>query len=212
MIAHSDESFAPIWRKNPVAFNRKFAGYFNPSLPPYDALLNEYEEGLTVETLDRFFAQLRETLVPLLAKVAAAEPIDDSFLHYTYPLEQQRQLSDYIMSVLGIYRCHCGIAESEHPFTTGFNNMDVRITTHYHEQDVASSRLGCLQDSHWSGGSIGYPSYALGAPTALRCWQLWKPRSELHLGRCGQGGPLKVRTGSTPTSTAMPPSTVPRPV
>ena len=60
-------------------------------------------------------------------------------LHYTYPLEQQRQLSDYIMSVLGIDRSHCGIAESEHPFTTGFNNKDVRITTHYHEQDVASS-------------------------------------------------------------------------
>ena len=74
------ESFAPYLEKI-VAFNRKFAGYFNPSLPPYDALLNEYEEGLTVETLDRFFAQLRETLVPMLAKVDAAEPIDESFLH-----------------------------------------------------------------------------------------------------------------------------------
>ena len=140
------ESFAPYLEKI-VAFNRKFAGYFNPSLPPYDALLNEYEEGLTVDTLDRFFAQLRETLVPLLAKVAAAEPIDDSFLHYTYPLEQQRQLSDYIMSVLGIDRSHCGIAESEHPFTTGFNNKDVRITTHYHEQDVASSLYSVIHES-----------------------------------------------------------------
>ena len=30
--------------------------------------------------------------------------------------------------------------------------------------DVPNDRLGCLQDSHWSGGSIGYfPSYALGS-------------------------------------------------
>lgn len=47
--------FAPYLEKI-VGFNQKFAGYYNPSLPPYDALLNEYEEGLTVETLDRFFA------------------------------------------------------------------------------------------------------------------------------------------------------------
>ena len=30
--------------------------------------------------------------------------------------------------------------------------------------DVPNDRMGCLQDSHWSGGSIGYfPSYALGS-------------------------------------------------
>ena len=30
--------------------------------------------------------------------------------------------------------------------------------------DVPSDTLGCLQDSHWSGGAIGYfPSYALGS-------------------------------------------------
>jgi carboxypeptidase Taq len=30
--------------------------------------------------------------------------------------------------------------------------------------DVPSDTQGCLQDSHWSGGSIGYfPSYALGS-------------------------------------------------
>ena len=126
--------FAPYLEKI-VGFNQKFAGYYNPSLPPYDALLNEYEEGLTVETLDRFFAQLREVLVPLLTKVTAAEPIDDSFLHQLYPMEQQHQLSDYIMSVLGIDRNYCAIAESEHPFTSGFHNKDVRITTHYYEQE-----------------------------------------------------------------------------
>lgn len=137
--------FAPYLEKI-VGFNQKFAGYYNPSLPPYDALLNEYEEGLTVETLDRFFAQLREVLVPLLAKVTAAEPIDDSFLHQLYPMEQQHQLSDYIMSVLGIDRNYCAIAESEHPFTSGFHNKDVRITTHYYEQEPVFSLYSVIHE------------------------------------------------------------------
>ena len=47
-----------------VAFNRKFAGYYDPTVPAYDALLNEYEEGLTMETLDGFFAQLRSGQCP----------------------------------------------------------------------------------------------------------------------------------------------------
>jgi len=52
-------AFAPYLEKI-VDYNRKFAGYYHPELAPYDALLNEYEEGMNVETLDAFFAQLRQ--------------------------------------------------------------------------------------------------------------------------------------------------------
>lgn len=39
-----------------------------------------------------------------------------------------------------------------------------RLYKEYLGVDVPSDREGCLQDSHWSGGSIGYfPSYALGS-------------------------------------------------
>ena len=46
-------SFAPYLEKI-VDYNRKFAGYFNPEMAPYDALLNEYEEGMNMVTLDAF--------------------------------------------------------------------------------------------------------------------------------------------------------------
>ena len=39
-------AFAPILEEI-VAYNRKFAGYYDATKLPYDALLNEYEEGLT---------------------------------------------------------------------------------------------------------------------------------------------------------------------
>ena len=113
-------AFAPYLEKI-VDYNRKFAGYYNADMAPYDALLNEYEEGLNTATLDAFFGQLRSAIVPLLEKVMRSEQIDDSFLFGNYPIEQQRKLSDYLMEVLDIDRGYCGIAETEHPYTTNFN-------------------------------------------------------------------------------------------
>ena len=148
-------AFAPYLEKI-MDFNRKFAGYYNADMKPYDALLNEYEEGLNMETLDAFFAQLRSAIVPLIAKIQEAEQIEDSFLYKHYPVEIQRKFSDYLMEVLGMDRSHCGIAETEHPYTTNFNNKDVRITTHYHEDNLVSSMFSVIHEG-------GHALYELGA-------------------------------------------------
>lgn len=147
--------FAPYLEKI-VDYNRKFAGYYHPEMQPYDALLDQYEAGLTTETLDAFFAQLRETIVPLIGKVQKAQPIDDAFLFRHYPVEVQRKFSDYLMEVLGIDRRHCGIGETEHPYTTNFNNKDVRITTHYYEDNLVSSMFSVIHEG-------GHALYELGA-------------------------------------------------
>jgi len=148
-------SFAPYLEKI-VEFNRKFAHYYNPDLPVYDALLNEYEEGLNTKTLDTFFDQLRQIIVPLLTKIQQAEPIDDSFLYRYYPVEIQRKFSDYLMKVLGMDRAYSTIAETEHPYTTNFNNRDVRITTHYYENNLVSSMFSVIHEG-------GHALYELGA-------------------------------------------------
>ena len=148
-------AFAPYLEKI-VAFNQKFAGYYNPEMAPYDALLNEYEEGMNTETLDAFFARLRSAIVPLLEKVMQAPQIDDSFLEKSYPVDMQKKLSDYLMEVLGLDRSHCGIAESEHPYTTNFNNKDVRITTHYYENNLTFSMYSVIHEG-------GHALYELGA-------------------------------------------------
>lgn len=152
------DMFAPCLEKI-VAYNRKFAGYYNPDLAPYDALLNEYEEGMTMETLDAFFAQLRQVIVPLVARIQKTEQLEDSFLNQYYPLEAQKKFSDYLMEVLGLDRRYCGIAESEHPFTMNFNNKDVRITTHYHEMNPTFSMYSVVHEG-------GHALYELGADDA----------------------------------------------
>lgn len=147
--------FAP-YLEQIVQYNKKFAGYYNPEMQPYDALLNEYEEGMNVKTLDAFFSKLRETIVPLIERIQKAEPIEDAFLYQQYPIEVQRKFSDYLMDVLGMDRSHATIAETEHPYTTNFNNKDVRITTHYYENNLVSSMFSVIHEG-------GHALYELGA-------------------------------------------------
>ena len=153
--------FAPYLEKI-VDFNRRFAAYYDPNKEPYDALLNEYEEGLTMQTLDAFFAELREALVPLIGKISQVQNVNDSFLYQHYPVEKQRILSDYLMEVLGLDRNFCAIGETEHPFTTNFNNKDVRITTHYHEDALASSMFSVIHEG-------GHALYDLGCGDCYDC-------------------------------------------
>lgn len=129
-----------------IAARKKIAGYVKPDMDAYDALLDTFEKGLTRERCNNFFDTLRRELVPLIHKVSAAKQVDDSMLHGSFPIDKQRELSDYLMQVIGIDRAHCGIGETEHPFTTGFTKYDVRITTHYHEDNFASSMFSVIHE------------------------------------------------------------------
>ena len=153
------ESFRPVLEKL-VDFNRKFAGYYDPDKAPYDALLNEYERGVDMAYLDKFFASVREKLVPLIHAIGEKEQLDDSVLHRHYPAEAQRKFSDYLMEVLQLDRAHCAIGETEHPFTLNFTSQDVRITTNYKEDDVSSSMYSVIHEG-------GHARYELNIDPAL---------------------------------------------
>lgn len=138
--------FAPYLEKL-VECNRRFAGYWDAEKKPYDVLLNQYEKGLNMEMLDKFFSELREELVPVIRAIAEkGQVVDEKFLHRTFPVHKQKELSDYVMSVMTIDRNHCAIGETEHPFTTNFTREDVRITTHYYEKEFLSSLYSVIHE------------------------------------------------------------------
>ena len=151
-------AFAPTLEEI-VAYNRKFAGYYAPEKLPYDALLNEFEEGLTMETLDGFFTKLRSVIVPLVRAIGRKEQPDTAFLEKSYPIEGQKKLAKYLMEVIGLDENTCTLAESEHPFTCGFNNADVRITTHYYEKHPTFSMFSTIHEG-------GHALYELGVEDA----------------------------------------------
>lgn len=136
---------------------RRLAGYRQPEKDPYDAQLDQFERGLTRDTCDRFFAALRRDLVPLIEQVQAhAGRVDDAPLHRDFPVAIQREFTDFVMGVMDIDRDHCIVGETEHPFTINFSRDDVRITTNYHADLVASSLYSVVHEG-------GHALYELGA-------------------------------------------------
>ena len=146
--------FEPLLQKI-IDASRRFAGLVEPEKDPYDFWLDTYEEGMTQEFCDKFFAELRSKLVPLIAKVGAAEPPDTSLLGVRFPLDRQDELSHWLMRFLGLDPDRCTLATTEHPFTTDFSRYDVRITTKYYEDAFASSMFSVIHEG-------GHALYELG--------------------------------------------------
>ena len=137
--ANDFAAFAP-YLESIVGARRKQAAYFAPERHPYEVLLDRYERGLTIATCDRFFAELRETILPLLDQIRShGTPVRTDFLDNDWPLPAQQALAREIMRRWGLDPDHCVLAESEHPFTEGLWHGDVRITTHYMPRDMVSS-------------------------------------------------------------------------
>jgi carboxypeptidase Taq len=115
-----------------VGFARRTADYLGYAEHPYDALLDLYEPNMTSREVAALFAQLREGTVPLLrAIVARSGAVDDGVLRQGYAEEPVRRFALAAIQAFG-YDLHRGrLDTSAHPFSTGFNRDDVRITTRY---------------------------------------------------------------------------------
>ncbi len=165
-VENDYESFKPYLQKI-VDFQRKFALYYAPDKDPYDTLLDQYEKGLNRETLDAFFGKLLKAFRPLVEKTSAArDSVRDDFLSRNCPVEIQRKLSDYIMDVMCIDKNYCVLGEVEHPFTTNFSKHDVRITTHYHEDSVASSFYSVVHEGGHALYELHTGDELMGSPLA----------------------------------------------
>lgn len=163
--ANSDfASFAPHLEKL-VAFNRKMAAYIKPELAPYDALLNEFEKGLTMAMLDGYFANVRAALVPLIHDISArgSQP-DITPLKAAFPIPAQRLFTDRLVELLTIDRDRCALGEVEHPFTGGVSKNDVRLTTHYHEFDVLSSFFSVIHEGGHALYELNTADELVGSP------------------------------------------------
>ena len=118
---------------------------------PYDALIDIYEPKMTTKAITKVFNELREGLVSTLKKCETApKQPDPSILKRKIPIETQCKISKALAEFLGydVTSKQAGgrIDETEHPFTTGYYD-DVRITTHYYENNFTSSLFSVLHEA-----------------------------------------------------------------
>lgn len=139
--------FAP-YLKEIITFSRKFAEYgATEEQKGYDVLLDDYEETFSVAVLDSFFEQLKKEIIPLLQKIQKQPQIEDQFLYQRYEIEKQKEFNRFLAEYVGFDLERGVMAESEHPFTTSWHNHDVRITTHYYEDNLASAIFSTIHES-----------------------------------------------------------------
>ena len=126
---------------------KKFAGYLAPGKDPYDYWLNEFEDGLSKKVCDEFFSKLRLRIVPLIEKTQKKKQVEGKIRIGYFPAYKQEQLALYIMEHMGLDLGHVGLSTTEHPFTTSLgSHLDERITTHYMEDDFASSMYSVIHE------------------------------------------------------------------
>ncbi|RBP89050.1 carboxypeptidase Taq [Cytobacillus firmus] len=140
------EMFQPYLEKL-VEMNKRFISYWGYGGNKYNTLLDMYEPGVTVETLDQVFGQLREKIVPLVHQISESQnKPDTSFLFEHFAKDKQRDFSLKVLEQMG-YNFKAGrLDETVHPFATGLNPGDVRVTTKYDETDFRTAVFGTIHE------------------------------------------------------------------
>jgi carboxypeptidase Taq len=117
---------------------------------PYDALLQDYEPGITGAELEALFSRMRPRLVDLRGRVLSSgynpEPLKGHF-----PEASQLALSAELATVFGYDFDRGRIDKAVHPFSSG-SGHDARITTRVDE----SEPFGCLYSTIHEVGHACY--------------------------------------------------------
>ena len=118
---------------------------------PYEALIDSFEPKMNASQITATFDQLQHGLKRLISKIQpdTTKP-DTAILYLPVPVENQRQIAQLLTQTLGYDTASAEargrIDETEHPFTMGYYD-DVRITTHYHLNNYASSIFSVLHET-----------------------------------------------------------------
>jgi carboxypeptidase Taq len=140
------EMFRPYLEKL-VEFNKKFINYWGYEGNKYNTLLDMYEPGVTVEMIDEVFGQLRKSIVPLVKEIAESDDKPNTeFLFKHFPKENQEAFSKYVLEQMGFDFEAGRLDTTVHPFATGLNPGDVRVTTKYDEKDFRTAVFGTIHE------------------------------------------------------------------
>lgn len=128
---------------------------------PYDALLDQYEGGLTTVAVDRSFDVLQSELPPLIdAAIALQDGAPILPITAAIDTAKQTELTQLLVAAVGLSDEHGRLDVSHHPFTGGVPD-DVRLTTRYDEDNPIPALMGALHEA-------GHAMYERGLPQAWR--------------------------------------------
>ncbi|MDR3332086.1 MAG: carboxypeptidase M32 [Synergistaceae bacterium] len=128
-------------------YKRQFAACHGFAENPMDGLMDEYEEGMTTKKLDKIFDELKASVKELLGKIdASSKAYDKTFIFGKYPIDRQRAFCKRMVGIAGFDLLAGRLDESAHPYTTGNNKYDIRMTTRYFENNFTNAALSSMHE------------------------------------------------------------------
>jgi len=143
-----------------VDMRKQYADFFKPYDHVYDPLLHFFEQGLQTKDVVEIFAALRPKQVELIKWISEQPQIKDDFLHGRFPEKDQWDFGVEVIKDFGYDWNRGRLDKAVHPFSTGFNLGDIRITTRVYENLATSSMFSCMHEA-------GHGLYTMGADPAL---------------------------------------------
>jgi carboxypeptidase Taq len=158
---------------------------------PYNALMNDYDKGLTVSKVDSLFVELKTPLLNLLDSLKNKKSIDNSFLFQEFKKDNQWEFGLEILKRIG-FDFEAGRQDiSLHPFTTNFSSKDVRVTTRIDEHDFSNMTWSCLHEGGHALYEQGLPADQYGLPLGEYCsLSIHESQSRLWENCIGRGLPF----------------------
>lgn len=161
--------FLPFLERN-LELRRRYIDCFEVERP-YDALLDDFEPGMSTGDVEPVLRDLREGLVPIVAEVAArAEAVDPSPLQGRFDPGAQERAVRRIVAGLPLEEGSWRLDRTTHPFALALTHGDVRLTTRYEPEQLT---FGLFSSIHEAGHGI----YESAIPPELRRGPLGHPPS-----------------------------------
>jgi len=147
--------FAPHLEKI-IELEKQYCDYVKLPGHPYNSLLDDYEEGMTVDTLRKEFGALRPQLVEILKKITTSAVYQKQQpVKMKLGVVQQKELCSILLKQMKLPADRSRLDVSTHPFTTTMADDDVRITTNYEREGMLSSFFSTVHEA-------GHALYELG--------------------------------------------------
>jgi carboxypeptidase Taq len=133
----------------------------------YDALMDQFEPGMTSARIDRIFGEVK-TWLPDFIKQAQQKQANEKVQMPVGPfaVEKQRALGLEVMQLLQFDFSGGRLDVSTHPFCGGVP-QDVRITTRYREDEFSGSLMGIIHETGHARYEQNLPRHWVTQPVGL---------------------------------------------
>lgn len=136
--------------KNMIEIKKNIAEKIGYEKHPYDALLDQFEEDLRVDDLDKVFGVLTPQIQKILKKlVDSGSPFckESNLGKLKYDAQKVDELNREILNLLQYDMERFRMDLSTHPFTEAMGLNDVRITTRYEGTDFRRSMSSTIHEA-----------------------------------------------------------------